>query len=355
MTHSTLISLRLCNQQISGTVFQTPEQIVSFFCGMQAQDYAQAKWAIGLRLPDSSDADIEGAIAQKKIVRTWAMRGTLQFVAAKDYRWIHSLLAHRYQSAESSRNRQLGLDTKTFQRANKIIVSSLKNENILTRKEIGLLLNKSGIKTDQNRLSHILHYATMHQLICFGPRRGNEFSFVLLDDWIPSQKSLSHEKALAELTKRYFSSRGPATLKDFVWWTGLSQTEAKIGIEMIRSLLKSEVFDGQTYWLSNATPKTKKAGKGVHLLAGFDEYLIAYSDRSAALDPIIQPRAVYINGIFHPVIIIDGKVVGIWRPIKKGKSAVMRSELFVALTNDQKKNIEKEFTRYLSFLTDNRL
>ena len=319
MTSSSIVSLRLANQQIAGTKFRTPEQIVSYFSGMQAQDYGQAKWAIGLRLPGSTDADIEEAILRKKIVRTWAMRGTLQFLAAKDYRWIHSLLAHRYQSADTSRNRQLGLDVKTFQRACNIIVSGLQEEKILTRKEIGSLLNKSGIKTDQNRLSHMLHYATMHQLICFGPRKGKEFSFVLLDDWIPSQRTLSRDKALAELAKRYFVSRGPATLQDFVWWSGLSQTEAKNGIDRARPFLKRESTGGRTY-------------------------------RSDALDPRVQSKAVYINGIFHPIVLVHGRVAGIWRPVAKNKSMTMRLELFSRVSKTVRKDIENEFNAYRLFI-----
>ncbi len=353
MTKSLIASYRLANQQIAGTTLKTPEELLSWMCGIQAQDYGQAKWAVGLRLPGSTDADIERAIAQKKIVRTWAMRGTLQFVAAKDYRWIHSLLAHRFLSTGGSRNKQLELDEKIFQKSNALIVRALEKEERLTRNEIGALLKSAGIPTDQNRLSHLLHFATMSQLICFAPRSGKEFTFVLLDKWIPSKKSLPRDKALYELAKRYFRSRGPATIDDFMWWSGLSTIEATEALGMIKQLLIHETLDGKTYWFANDMPRAENQKKRVYLLAGFDEYLIGYSDRSAYLDPKFNSKAIFNNGVFHPTIVIDGEIVGIWRPITKGKSVVMRSEAFVKLTKDQQREVEEEFDKYRIFVGGN--
>lgn len=349
MTKSTLRLNRLSNQQISGTTFKTPEAIVSFFCGMQAQDYNQAKWAIGLRLPGSTDADIEKAIERRKIVRTWAMRGTMQFVAAKDYRWIHDLLSPRYRSVNTSRNRQLGLDEKTLRHSNHLIINALKKQGSLTRNEIAALLNEAGIKTDQNRLSHLLHFATMNGLICFGPRKGKEFSFVLLDDWIPSRRTMPREKALLEMTRRYFISRGPATIKDYVWWSGLSASDAKRGLELAQSELREEILNGQTYWMSKLSTPVHRSKKNTYLLAAFDEYLISYADRSFCLTSATEGKTIYVNGIFHPIIVIDGTVAGIWRPVMKNKSVAMRSELFMNLTKSQLDNVKKEFMRYQIF------
>lgn len=352
LTSSAIRSLRLFNQHIYRTAFSTPSQLLSFMGAMQAQDYAQAKWAIGLRLPGTTGADIEKAIARKQIVRTWAMRGTLQFVAAKDYRWLHSLFAPKFLNTNSSRNRQLGLDGNIFTKANSLIVRSLEREKLLTRSSIGDLLQKSGIATDQNRLSHILHFATMNQLICFGPRKEKEFSFVLLDDWIPSSKSLPREKALRKLAKRYFVSRGPATLQDFIWWSGISVTDARMSLEMVSHLLIRELFNGNEYFLSKDIPDSKQlngAVNQIYLLAGFDEYLISYADRSASLNPKFNSKAIYNNGVFHPAIVIGGQIIGIWRPMTKGKSIVMRSQMFIGLTKKELKMVDEEFERYRIF------
>ncbi|MFA6542033.1 MAG: winged helix DNA-binding domain-containing protein [Bacteroidota bacterium] len=355
ITSSAFTSLRLFNQHISGTPYTKPGELLSFMGAMQAQDYAQAKWAVGLRLPGTTGADIEKAIVRKQIVRTWAMRGTLQFVAAKDYRWLHSLFTSKFLNTNSSRNRQLGLDGKIFNKANSLIVKSLEMEKLLTRSEIGKILKTSGIATDQNRLSHILHFATMNQLICFGPRKEKEFSFVLLDDWIPSPKTLPRTKALGELAKRYFISRGPATLQDFIWWSGLSAADAKTSLETVSHLLIRESFNGKEYFLSNDATDSKHLDGGanrIFLLAGFDEYLISYTDRSASLNPKFNAKAIYNNGIFHPTIVMGGQIVGIWRPIVKGKSITMRSEYFTKMTTTQLKSVDEEFQKYILFAKD---
>jgi hypothetical protein len=352
MTKHDITTRRLINQQIINSNFTKPEEILSHMCGMQAQDYAQAKWAIRLRLPESSDSNIEKAIAQKKIVRTWAMRGTLQFVAVKDYRWMLPLLAPQFLSTSGARNKQLGLNEKIFNQSNSLIVRALEESTMLTRDEIGTVLNNAGIATDQNRLSHLLHFATMSQLICFGPRKEKEFTFVLLDDWIPVKKSLSPEKSLHELAKRYFISRGPATLEDFNWWSGLSAADAKSALESVNSFFVRESFGGKKHYFAKDQTGFKNLAdlkQRVLLLAGFDEYLIGYTDRSACLDPKFKTKAVYNNGIFHPTIVIDGQIVGIWRPITKGKNITMRSELFIKLTKEQKKKADEMFERYCRF------
>lgn len=349
LSKSVIAALRLFQQHITQRTFTTPEQLLSYMCAMQAQDYVQAKWAIGLRLSKINDTDIEHAISQKKIVRTWAMRGTLQFVAAKDYRWIHDLLSHKFHSINTARNKQLELDAKIFTKANALITGSLEKEKLLTRNEIGKVLNLNGIKTDQNRLSHILHFATMHQLICFGPRRENEFTFVLLDDWVPAIRRFSREKSLSKIAKQFFLSRGPATFKDFIWWSGLSVTEARNALEMVKHLFNEEIFNGEMFYFSKALMNFKdplKLSKKIILLAAFDEYLIGYTNRSAVLDPKYNANAVHSNGIFHPTIVLNGQVIGIWRPILKGKNMTMRMELFEKVSKQQQQLIEKEFERY---------
>jgi hypothetical protein len=292
---------------------------------------------------------VEKAIERKTIVRTWAMRGTLQFVAAKDYRWIHDLIAPRFRGTDSARNRQLGLDAGVFRKSNRHITGALRREKIMTRDEIGALLRSAGIDPRENRLSHLLHFATMHQLICYGPRRGKEITFVLLDEWIPSMRTMTREEAMAELAKRYFISRGPATLRDFVWWSGLSLREARQGLEGVSRFLTATEIEGNVYWSPGHSLAGTRTPARVRLLAGFDEMLIAYADRSAMLDETIRHRAIYSNGVFHPVILIDGTAAGIWRPMIKGRSVIMRSELFGSPSAADRQAIEKAFERYRRF------
>src|SRR5262249_205073 len=136
--------------------------------------------------------------------------------------------------------------------------------------------------------------------------------------WVPVSKSLEGDEALAELAKRYFSSHGPATLQDFVWWSGLTIADAKAGLEMVKPQFIQEVIDGQDYWIVSYLPVVNDLSPTAYLLPVYDEYTVAYKDRSAVLAPEHAKRSG--NGIFSPSIIVDGKIVGTWkRTFKKGE------------------------------------
>lgn len=344
--------LRLRNQLLfKGNKVQTPYDVVKWFCGMQAQDYVSAKWAIGVRLENSTDDNIEAAISNKSVVRTWSMRGTLQFVAGDDIKWLTDLFAEKRLAANSFRNRQLNLDRKLFLRCNKILYKALQGGNQLTRDEIKILFKQSGISVDGVQLSHILQNAAFEKLICFGVRRGSQFTFTLLDEWVPENKKLDREAALAELTKRYFRSRGPATIKDFIWWSGLSVGDARKGLALVKMSLISETINDETYWVSTDTKEAAGVKtKSTFLLPAFDEYLISYQDRSAMLDKEFRSRLVYINGMFYPVIVIKGKIAGVWkRKIKKDTVEIDLSP-FAPLSESQIASIIKEIDVFGKFL-----
>lgn len=318
MTINDIPQLRLINQQITGSTFTQPSGLLNYMAGMQAQDYGQAKWALGSRLPGSTDAFMEQAIANKEVVRTWLMRGTIHLAAAADVRWLLTLLGPRLIAAFAIRDQQLKLDAATVTRCNSILTRALKGGNQLTREELAAALAYNGIIAEGQRLSHILYRAGFDQLICFGVKRGNSFTYTLLDEWLPDSKILPHEEALAELTRRYFTSRGPATLTDFTGWSGLSMSEAKAGLEIIKGDLYQEVIADQTYWHVPVETGINKDASATYLLAGFDEYILGYKDRSACLEPQYNKHVMLPNGIFNPVIVLDGQIVGTWkRTLKK--------------------------------------
>lgn len=315
---------RLHNQQIAASLFTSPGEVVAWLGAMQAQDYPGTLWAVGLRLPDASYLDIEQAIADRAIIRTWPMRGTLHFVAAADIRWMLELLAPRIIAGSASRYKELELDEQTFTRCKKIFEKALTGGKQMTRDEIFGALMRSNIPVDKQRGYHILRRLGQDKIICFGPMHGKQEIFVLLDEWAPSSKTMAHDEALAELALRYFSGHGPATLDDFVWWSGLKISDARAGLEEARTRLAHESIDGKTYWMSPDVPELSLDGQAVYLLPGFDEYMLGYKDRSAALDPkYAQKICPGNNGMFSPTIVIDGKVIGTWkRMFKKGKIVI---------------------------------
>lgn len=313
--------LRLKNQQISLQHFKTPAELVAWMGGMQAQDYPAMKWAVGLRLPSTMEAAVEQAVAEKAILRTWCMRGTIHLVAPQEARWLVELTAERVIASAARRHRQLELDEAAFAASQKVFARALEGGKALERQALYALLEKAGISTEGQRGYHMLWHAGLQGLICFGPLSGRQPTFALLEEWAPRAKALPRQEALAELARRYFTSRGPATVNDFVWWSSLVPGEAREAHEAVKSDLLEEVIDGQSYWLPPDTKMPSSSSPDLYLLPGFDEYMLAYKDRSAVLDPGLAPEiSPFKNGIFLPIIVVDGRIVGTWkRTLKKNR------------------------------------
>lgn len=310
---------RLHNQQISHSRFQHPAEVVAWMGAMQGQDYTGVKWSVGLRLPGSTDSDIEQAIADRLIVRTWVMRGTLHLVAGADVRWMVELLAPRIIAGLAARHRELELDEATFTSSKDVLVKALEGGKQLTRKELFARLEHEGISTQGQRGYHILSRTSLDGLLVQGVEERKDPLFMLRDEALPNARSLSRDEALAELAQRYFLSRGPATLHDFAYWAGLTMADARVGLEGVKNQLIEETIEGERYWLPQNTEPTR--GALAYAPPGFDEYLLGYKVRDAVLDPAHATKVCPgKNGIFFPTIVINGRVVGTWkRTFAKGE------------------------------------
>src|SRR5450759_479486 len=324
MTQTDLDLQRLFNQRIVGATLEQPEAVVRWMGAIQAQDYAQAVWAIGLRTNAAPLAHVEQAIADRKIVRTWPMRGTLHFVPPEDAKWMLRFSAARNLAMNRHREERLGLNDAIFGRSHQFFYDALKGGGRLSRPDMLNLLENAGIRTENQRGYHILWVAAQTGLICMGPLQGKQQTFVLLDEWAPDARALSREEALAVLARRYFTSHGPATLKDFAWWAGLTLGDARSGLAAAGSGLVSKTVNENEYWLAGDTLESAANAPvsdpaSVHLLPGFDEYLLGYTDRGVVL---ASDHAAKIipggNGIFRPMLVSGGQVSGAWkRSIKK--------------------------------------
>lgn len=321
---------RLHNQQIARQRFSTPGEVVAWLGALQGQDYAGAKWSVGLRLPGSTEADIEQAIADRTILRTWVMRGTLHLVAAADIRWMVALVAPRLIADSARRRQQLELDEGTLARSIDLITAALRDRE-LRRSELLDLLEAAGISTRAGRGYHILSHISLRGLICQGTAERSNPLFMLM----PEGPTLARDEAAAELARRYFTSRGPATVKDFIWWSSLVAAEARAGLEAIKGSLVEEKIGGQSYWHSAASEAVSGA-PSAYLLPGFDEYLLGYTDRSAVLPPQhAQKVCPGGNGVFYPTIVIDGQMVGTWKSTVKKGALILTPTPFDGLTPAQ--------------------
>jgi hypothetical protein len=350
MTTLDIAHHRLYNQQISHTKCTTPAEVVAWLGAVQAQDYPGAKWSIALRLPNGTDRDIEQAIADKTIIRTWPMRGTLHFVAAADIRWMLALLTPRIIAGSTLRHQRLELDEAIFARCKELFTKVLQGGKQLTRDEMYAVLEQNTISTAGQRGYHILWRSAQEGLICFSALRDKQQTFALLDEWVPNAQNMERDQALAELAKRYFTSRGPATVQDFAWWSGLKISDARVGLEMVKSQLVQETIAGQTYWMPNISI-SQSSSTTVHLLPGFDEYVLGYKDRSAVLDPMHAAKICPgNNGMFMPTIVINGRIVGIWKRTLKKHTVVMTPSPFTALTATENHAFSTAAGHYGTFL-----
>jgi hypothetical protein len=349
MTQNDVANTRLISQQINATKFKTAKEIVGWMGAMQAQDFNMAKWAVGLRLKNATEQNIDAAINSGEIIRTHLLRPTWHFVSSDDIYWMLELTAPRIKSFMKGRNIQLELSENVLKKANKIIEKLLLGNKSVTRKELINELNIAKIKTDNNRASHILFNAELEGIICSGKMKEKQTTYALLNERIGKPAQIKKEEALYKLASKYFESHSPATLQDFIWWSGLSVSDAKHSLELIKSNFISEKINLKEYWFPDSFSVPKKFKESGFLLPAFDEFLISYKDRSAAIILEHQQKAFSNNGIFWPVIIINGKAVGIWkREIKKDKIIIETN--FFNQQNKDVKQIQKAAEKFGYFL-----
>lgn len=348
MKPTDIARLRIFNQHIAAQSFKKPVEIVAHLGAVQAQDYAGAKWAVGLRLQKSEDAAIDKALADGSIIRMHVLRPTWHFVTPADARWMIELTAPRINMLAAGRHRQLKLDSGTLKLSNDTLAKALEGDKQLDRFELAEVLNKAGIATDEQRLPHILMQAELDRIICSGGRQGKQFTYALFDDRVPKGQDLTHDEAVAMLVKRYFTSRGPATVHDFTWWSGLTVADAKAGIEVNKEDLVEITVDGVTYLMTRHQQENFSRAPIAYLLPAYDEYAVAYSDRSIAINKKYKEQTQHI--IFAPAVLVDGKVAGTWRRTLKGKEAEVELSLFGKLNQAQHTAVEKAILRYKKFI-----
>jgi len=352
MTAADIAQQRIFNQHIGRQTFKKAHEIVQYLGAVQAQDYAGAKWALGLRLQNSTDAAIDKAMANGSIIRTHVLRPTWHFVTPADARWMIELTAPRINAFSASRHRQLQLDSAVFKRSNDALAKALEGGKHLDRAEMAAALQHADVATNDLRFIHLLMRAELDKVICSGPRHGKQFTYALFDDRVPVNNIFSKEEALAELAARYFISRCPATLQDFAWWCGLTAADARQGLDMVKSKLTPIKSEGREYWIGKDEPEMTGKTPATHLLPAFDEFAVAYKDRSATVNPKYLKQARYV--IFDPSIVINNQVVGTWkRTISKNRVEVILSP-FGKLNKLQEKAVDAAVRKCRKFVAAER-
>lgn len=338
---------RLFRHRVMGEQCTSADAVTRWMGAMQAQDYKQSLWAIGARLADATVADIEQAIADGKIVRTWSQRGTIHFIPADDILWMLDLCASRILSGHGRRMKQLELTDDIMAQCADLVREAMDDGAHKSRADIMQLCDNAGISTAGQRGYHILWHLAHQGLICITTQEGREQSFALVEKWIPNARQLSRDEALAELVLRFFQSHSPATDYDFAKWSGLTLTDTRKGLAMNEKNLESYQHNDMTHWFAGDVPELESS---VCLLPAFDEFLLGYKDRDDILEPEhadkVCPGG---NGVFQPMIVVDGQIVGVWKRKLKAKSIDIELLPFTTL-GDARDVVITEAERYGQFM-----
>jgi Winged helix DNA-binding domain len=346
---------RLRTQRVTGPVrqrFGGVQEAVHWMGAVQSQDFLAAKWAVGQRLRACSEAMVDQAFSDGEILRTHVLRPTWHFVSPADLRWMLALTAPRVHALCAYYNRQHGLDRTVLARSRAAIAKALEGGNHLTRDELGEVLGRAKIGGSPERRGNILLNAELEGLVCSGPLRRKVHTYALLDERAPAvARPPSRDEALAELARRFFVSHGPATLRDYTWWSGLTVADAKVGVETATPRLAREVVAGDPYFFEDrGTPRARDDG-AIHLLPNYDEYLVAYVDRDALLDPRHRSKLRSRNNVlFQNVVVREGQVVGTWRRTLKRNAVSVATRLFVRFGAAEKNALDEAVARYACFL-----
>jgi hypothetical protein len=345
--------LRLINEHLVGEKFEKPEDVIKWFGAVQSQDYAGVKWAIAQRIKgDVMSSDIDEVFNAGKILRTHVMRPTWHFVDPTDLRWLMTLTAPRVRQILSYYDSQVdvNLNETILKKCYVIIIQALKGGNALTRTELSDALKKGGVDATGRRMGHLIGHAEIDMVICSGPLKGKQHTFTLFDERVPKTKSLSRDEALAEITKRYFTSHGPATVQDCSWWSGLTVADIQKGVLFNKSYLTSEVIHGKPYWFAKDQKQKTENKRTVFLLPNYDEYLISYKDYHPIQDSAFGKKYASNVMLMGHMLVVDGLVVGGWKRTFEKKSVVVTIKGLREITHEEKTLLQKETEKFSKFL-----
>lgn len=329
------ISLRLHAHRLTSWWFSDIETVVRHMGCMQSQDIHQATRCVGSRVPGSTKQDVKKALTDWKIVRTRPMRGTLHYMAPENVHRMLDLCASKTLPGFAKRREFLWISDKHAERALEIMDSALRWWKSLTRTQLGQTLQDGGVPMQTQRVYHLACYAATRKLICFGPPSDKEETFVLLDERVPKPLHLNYDEQLATLATMYLRGHGPATVDDLARWTGLGKTVCKQAIASIADTCETLEYNDKTYYYM-PTQQSNTHQHEVKLLGWFDEYFLWYKDRSIVADTAHYEKMFTKNGIFFPLIIVDGRVVGVWKRTRKKDTCIFDIQTLPGQKIDQK-------------------
>ncbi|CUU57386.1 Winged helix DNA-binding domain-containing protein [Parafrankia irregularis] len=342
--------LRLVAQRLAGEPAATPAEAVRTLGGLQAQERGSLLMSVALRTTGRSQAGVVAAFDAGELVTSWPIRGTLHTVPAEDLGWLTALTAPRLATLAARRRAELGLDTAVFERARARAVEALSGGRRLLRDELYAAWEAAGIATGGQRGYHLIVHLAETGTLCLGPARDGQQAFVLVAEWVRQPRQLDGEEALGALALAYFRGHGPASRDDFAKWTKLLAADVRTAVAVARPSLAGLDVDGVEHLMDPLTPERlatcRDEARAVHLLPGFDELVLGYTDRSAMLGRKDFQRVVPGgNGVFRPTVVHDGRIVATWqRRRPRGRGDTIETSPFTSLSASVRAEIDRVAT-----------
>lgn len=361
VSRETIGRLRLVSQGLTGPGVGTVPEAVRWMTAMQAQDLQAALWAVGQRVPGSRVDDVRRALDGGLIVRSWPMRGTLHLLAPEDLKWILDITAGRLLRSIAGRHRELGISAADVEAAAGAALRLVSGGTGASRAELFAAFEEAGQPTTGQRGIHLLGVLCQQGLLVQGPLRGNQQLVVAFADWIKDSRTLERAEGIAEWLLRYLRSHGPATERDFSWWSGIPITEVRAALAEVKGQLVELAFDGASYWASPETAALLDSGavpgaRSLLALPGFDEFLLGYTDRSLVLPPEHANKIVPGgNGVFKKTIVAAGQVVGTWTGPGTSRGSAVVAQPFDEINGLRpaaQKSFELQAAKYRRFLVE---
>ena len=339
--NTTIKNTRLTSHKLSNQIFDTPKELVSWMGAMQAQDFNMAKWAIAIRLKACTEQEVEDAFNRGDFLRTHIMRPTWHFVSSEDIKWLLKLTGERIKSAWKYA-KDLKIEEQELTKCYRLLEKTLRDNNHQTKEEITKLFELEGLEATSRHIYHFMMRAEAEGIICSGALKGSKQTYALLEERTPQGKNISKDEALAKLAQRYLMSHSPATLQDFIWWSGLTIKDCKHAFALIENELIKNRFDSTELYIHETYKEPASLENDIfHLLPAYDEYIIGYKNRTNVLDLEHYSKAFNNYGTFKPIILYNGHVVGNWKIIKKEKEV----DLDVTFWDDKFKTDKKRLTQ----------
>ena len=339
------IAIRLLNQQLVCQQFNEPAEVVHYMGAMQAQEYRLMRWAVAMRTKKPSVKAFKKAFDSGQILRLHLMRGTWQLVSSEDYWPLLELCSTKALSVIKGwmRSNKISIPDEEVAYIRDILVQTVADKRSVTKEDFIQALAEKGIHMDEHRLSYYIRYAELSGTLCSGDLLPMKATYALTADKVKNHVKMDRDESLKMLTRKYFQSRQPATLEDFVWWSGMNINDCRRGIELLGDYLHVETrgraSQRREFYLTDDC-RTRGFRKGKYLLIPpYDEYLISYKSRDVVLSPDYSHKAHNNSGIFQPVIAHDGIICGNWTPFREDCQA----EFFIGEHNN---DIQKEWNRY---------